>query len=160
MKKFNSTEDILDRLKLTFGETPEVFLKMLISPDYLSCSDFMRRSLSDLTLSPIDRQLLVYYFSFKNGSQYCTAIHHEILNMYGYDCSFADSEQDFYDKADDRITVLLNFAQEVSNNCGRVSEKSRAEFITAGFTEQNMTEVLLVANFALSVNQMSRFSNI
>jgi len=160
MDNINNTEQILNKLEKTFGAVPEVFEVMIPSEPLISSVNYMRRSLSEIELSPVERQLLVYFFSFLNESGYCVEIHHELLTLYGFDCSKAFDEEEFYAFDDKKIVSLLRYAKELHTNKGMVSKEAIEKLTEHGYTEKNRLEILLILTFSYSVNVTSRHFNL
>lgn len=151
---------ILKRLKNTFGEPPDVFKVMLESKELLSSADYMRESLSVLDLSPIERELLIYFFSFLNDSQFCIDIHHELLVMHGFNYSKVAEEKEFFNIKDSKLVELLKFSKAIYLSQGHATEEEKKSFLDAGYTTKNQLEVLLIFSFSHCVNSVSRFFNL
>ena len=152
----DKVREVLAKLKRIFGGVPEVFNVMTRSQELLTAAEFMRESLSEVELSPIEKEILIYYFSFRNQSAFCMDIHHEILNLNGFDFKKATTEEDFFKIEDPKFLALVKFAKEVYDNRGQVDPKKKDEFLKAGYTDKTVLEVLLISTFSYCVNTTSR----
>jgi AhpD family alkylhydroperoxidase len=96
---------------------------------YLELSDLLRKS----SFSPIEQETIMLAGSVTNECGYCVAAH----------------------STDARLEALRLFASDVVSTRGRVSDSRIQQFLDAGFTRQNVLEVV----FGAAMKSLSNYTN-
>lgn len=109
----------------------------------------------ELTLSPVERQLVLLAVSVFNRCAYCTAAHSLLADMAGLDRIDIGRVQDGNPIDDARLEALRRFTETVVERRGWVADGDVARFLTAGFTQAQVLEVI----FGVALKTLTNYAN-
>lgn len=98
---------------------------------------------NDMTLSPLERQVVLLAVSVANRCEYCTAAHSMLASLNGLNRAEIDNAQQGRPLSDAKLQTLLHFAQEIVERRGWVTEADIERFTAAGFAKAQVLEVIL-----------------
>ncbi len=96
----------------------------------------------EMTLTPIERQVVLLAVSVRNRCEYCAAAHGTLAHMVGLDRAEIESLQESRPLSDARLNVLRKFTETVVEARGWTSEADLEKFFAAGFTKAQVFEVI------------------
>lgn len=96
-----------------------------------------------MSLSPVERQVVLLAVSVRNTCEYCTAAHGMLAHMNGLDRAEIDRLQRGEPLADARLQALRGFVEAVVDRRGRMGERELEIFLAAGFTKAQVLEVIM-----------------
>ena len=152
-----STQAILDYFQKTFKFVPNLAAVMAESPALLNSYHGLQQNLQKIgSLSPPEDNIVQMSIAMENECQYCVAGH----TMAGKVFFKSPDKQIEALRAkaklpEAKLNALRDFALQVYNSKGRVSDKQLKTFFAAGYTKKQALDV--VANVAAKV--MSNFTN-
>ena len=143
-----TAKPLLDGVQSKLGFVPNLMRTLAVSPAtldaYLSFGDRMSHGI----LSPKVREQLAVTVAYSNSCQYCLAAHTAIGGMLGL--TPAELEAAYTaDSADPQVAAALNFAQQLVQNQGHVSDDEVAKVRDAGYSDAEIAEI--VGHVALNV---------
>lgn len=146
---------ILEGEKSKLGFIPNLYAVMSESPEllntYLSISD----ALGQTTLSATELQIVLITASYVNNCDYCVAAHSVISSMQNVPKEIVESVRQNKPIADEKLEALRKFAYAVVEKRGFVPEEETQNFLSAGYTKQNILEVIL----GVSLKTISNYTN-
>ncbi len=109
----------------------------------------------EMTLTPVERQVVLVAVSVPNKCEYCTAAHSMLAGMAGLTRPEIDHLQEGRPLGDARLEVLRRFAETVVAERGFVSEAALEAFVAAGFTKAQVLEVV----FGVALKTLTNYAN-
>lgn len=147
--------EILKQVKEKFGFVPNLMGVFAESPEileaYLALGDLVDKT----TLTPLERQIALIGASVANTCDYCVAAHTAISSMQKLPADVIGSIRENRPITDAKLETLRKFVQAVTENRGNVSEEEKAAFLEAGYTKQNILEIILV----VGMKTLSNYTN-
>lgn len=144
LKAAENSMGFLPNLLGTLAEAP-IALKA-----YLDLTDLLEQS----SLSPIARQVLMLAISHENSCEYCMAAHSTVAGIVGMARPGLTALRNGTPIPDMKLEALRSFAVEVVSTRGRVDAPQVAEFLAAGYTRQNILEVV----FGVAMKTLSNYA--
>lgn len=118
---------------------------------YLDLTELLGKS----SLTAVEQQVMMLAGSFSNGCGYCIAAHSRVAAMVKMPAEVLDGLRTGKQLADARLEALRSFISEMVNARGRVSDSRIQRFLDAGYTRQNVLEVV----FATAMKTLSNYTN-
>jgi len=149
------TKALLEGIQQGYGFIPNLFAYMAEAPTtlqaYLSLNDLVVKS----SFTPAQQQVALLAVSIENSCDFCTVAHRAMgkmnkSNQQTLDALHAGAEiEDANDKA------LVEYVRKVVKKRGYVENADIQTFIDAGFTRQQVLEVVLI----VSIKTLSNYIN-
>jgi uncharacterized peroxidase-related enzyme len=149
--------ETLDRLTRNYGFLPNLAGVVAESPATLNgLFGFMGAyDAKEMTLTPLERQIVLLAVSTKNKCEYCTAAHSMLAQVNGLDGTDVVHLQQGRPLGDTRLEALRRFAETVVEKRGWVGESEVGTFIAAGFTRAQVFEVV----FGVALKTLTNYIN-
>lgn len=150
-------KQVLEKAKASVGFIPNMYTGMANAPGvldtYLHGYALFRK---ESGLSPAEQEVIFLTISRENACHYCVAAHSMMAdNMSEVPPEVTTAIREGRTIPDDRLRALSEFTREMFVTRGRPSKTSADSFLSAGFSERHMLEVVL----ALAVKTLSNYSN-
>jgi uncharacterized peroxidase-related enzyme len=133
------------------GKHFNIFRSMASSPAVLEAYLGMSGALNTTTLSAKEREVVQLAVSEANRCEYCVAAHTVIGKGAGLS-EGATVEARRGKMADPKLNALTRFALTIHEKKGAITEKDAQDFVSAGFTQAQMGEVVAVYSLAVFTN--------
>ena len=130
-----------------FAESPGAFKGLL--------SGIQAYDDESLTLSPIERQVVLLAVSVHNRCDYCTAAHSMLAHTLGLGREEIATLQREEPLSDGRLETLRRFTLQLVEQRGFVDEAATKAFTDAGFTKAQVLEVIL----GISLKTLTNYTN-
>ena len=144
------------------GFVPNVFLALAHRPDELRAFFAYHDALMerDSGLSKAEKEMIVVATSNDNNCQYCVVAHGAILRIRAKNPLIADQVAINYRKADitPRQKAMLDFAMEVSNDSGAISDEHFETLRGHGFADEDIWDIAAITAFFALSNRMANFA--
>lgn len=118
---------------------------------YLHLTELLGKS----SLAAVEQQVMMLAGSFSNECAYCMAAHSAVAAMVKMPADVLDGLRTGKQLADARLEALRSFTSEMVNSRGRVSDDRIQRFLDAGYTRQNVLEVV----FATAMKTLSNYTD-
>ncbi len=145
----------LQRAEKDWGFVPNLIGVLAESPAaaeaYLALSQIFDKS----SLSPTERQVAILAISRYNECDYCMAAHSVIASMQAVPADVIQAIRDDQPIADTKLETLRTFATTVVDKRGWVSDEDVLAFLSAGYTQAQILEVIVAA----SLKTLSNYAN-
>ncbi len=147
---------LLEGAQKTLGFVPNLYAGLSTAPQaldaYLTLGDIFAKT----SFTPAEQQVILLNVSVENNCTYCVAAHSVIAKqMVKVDESVVNSIREQKTIDDSRLEALAQFTQAVVQDRGFVNTVALNNFIDAGFTQQQVLEVIL----GVSMKTLSNYSN-
>ncbi len=131
-----------DNMEKSLGFVPNIYAYMSHSETALK--DYLQLSNRKTSLSIKELEVVNLVTSQINGCQYCLGAHTMIAKNNGFTDEQIVETRKGTASYDERLDVLAKFTQEAVANRGQVSEAQKEAFFGAGFTQENLVDVVVL----------------
>ncbi|MFA9461571.1 carboxymuconolactone decarboxylase family protein [Thiohalorhabdus sp. Cl-TMA] len=151
----NEAGDFMRELEKGYGFIPNLAGVMATAPALVQGYFNLNQLFEKTSLSAPERQVVLLAASFTNTCDYCMSVHTALAEMAGVpeDC-IAELRQGS-PLPDQRLNALRRFTQAVVEDRGHMPESQLQAFYEAGFTPQNVLEVVL----GVGMKTLSNYTN-
>jgi len=159
------TRELLDDISKRYGFIPNLFAYMAEAPTtieaYLSLNDLVSKT----SLSPAQQQVALLAASVENDCEFCTVAHRAMGKMSGANASTLDAlNSGSGSGSDSAITdakdyALAMFTKAIVKQRGRPTEVEIRAFLDAGYSKQQILEVILIVSIKTLSNYVNHLTN-
>lgn len=146
------SKSTLAAVKGAFGFVPNLQANMAESPELLAGYSALWDLFSKTTLTPTEQQVIYLTANFENECHYCMAGHTKLAQMGKIADPIVNAIREGGVIPDAKLEALHVFAGLVVRERGFVGDAAVDAFIAAGYTRQNVLEVVLGAGTKLLSN--------
>lgn len=148
-------QEIFSGIQQTYGFIPNLFAYMAEAPTTLKAYLALNALVSETSLSAAQQQVALLAVSVENECDFCTAAHHAMGKMNKANEETLTSAIAQTEINDPQDRALVTFAQAITKSRGNPSEAEIDAFLNAGFTKQQILEVILI----VSIKTLSNYIN-
>lgn len=145
----------LQAARKAFGFVPNLLGVMAEAPIALRAYMELTDLLGESSFTPVEQQVMMIAGSFTNECGYCIAAHSTVAGMVRMPAPVLAALRSGSTVPDARLEALRSFVSDVVGTRGRVSDGRIQEFLDAGFTRQNVLEVV----FGAAMKTLSNYTN-
>lgn len=149
------TQELLSGIQKGYGFFPNLFGYMAEAPitveAYLTLNDFVSKT----SFTPAQQQVALLAVSVENNCDFCSVAHRAMGKMKGANAQTLTAITSYNVINDPQDRALAAFAQSVTKNRGRPAVAEVRAFLDAGFTKQQILEVILI----VSIKTLSNYIN-
>lgn len=133
----------LEGVQRSLGFVPNLFATLAGAPPALDAYLAIDAAYAKTSLSPTERQLVLLATSVENACHYCVAAHTVVAGMSKVPADVIDALRAGQPLADTRLEALRRFTIAVVSRRGWVADEDVASFLAAGYTREQLLEVLI-----------------
>lgn len=150
-------KSILTEQKNNFGFLPNMYTNMANAPSLLKMYlNGYRLFREEATFSPVEQEVVFLTISRENGCDYCVGAHSMIADkMSGVPGHVTEAIRNNTAIDDAKLKALHDFVVTMLNKRGVPTRDDVENFLAAGYTEQQMLEVIV----AIAVKTLSNYNN-
>lgn len=149
-----ATLPLFENSQKGFGMIPNLHAVMGASPSLLEAYQVVHGLFMKTSFSADEQTVVWQTINVEHECLYCVPAHTMVANMMGVDKKLSDALRD-NGPLPDKLEALRGFTLKMLRQRGQVSESDVDEFLEAGYTRQNILEVIL----GLSQKVMSNYVN-
>lgn len=138
-----------------FGFVPNLIRELAAAPAALKAYVTLSSLVDETSFTPVERQIILVTASAENGCEYCVAAHSAGLKMSGFADSQLEAIRDQRPLADPKLDALRVFTAAVVSKRGRLDEADLDAFLRAGYTREQVLEVLV----GVAMKTLSNYTN-
>lgn len=151
---------LLADLEEKYGMNLNILAHMAESPlpiqVYLFSQDLIH---NQGTLTPEEANIVQLAVSVENECEFCVPAHSTMAKgMLGTDAEIVNAVRDGQDGPNAKYNALVDFARKVVAKRGKVSDADTAAFLNAGYTKEQIFEVLTIAAYKTITNYTSNMA--
>lgn len=150
-----ASKPILEAVKGAFGFVPNLQANMAESPELLAGYSQLWDLFGKSTLTAHEQQVVYLTSNFENNCHYCMAGHTTLAKMIEMDAGVVAALRAGTAIPDAKLEALHVFATQVVRERGFVPDAGIDAFLAAGYTRQNVLEVVL----GVATKLMSNYTN-
>jgi len=150
MSKFNvptaaevssANQEIFSNLKSNLGFVPNLYA--YYAKNETALADYLQFQNRKSTLSKKEIEVVNLVVSEHNGCHYCTSAHTALGELNGFSKNEILEIRSGQLQSDSKLNALANFALQVAQQKGKVSNEVKNSFLEAGYSESNLIDVVL-----------------
>lgn len=143
-----------------YGFVPNLHGGLAEAPAALKAYIELTALFDQTSFSPTERQVILLAISVENHCTYCVAAHSMIAkHMAKADPAIVEALRNGKPLSDSKLDALASFARAVVKNRGVVCGQTLDKFITAGYSREQVLEVLLGVAFKTLSNYTNHIIN-
>jgi len=135
-----TNQGLFDQLKKGLGMVPNLYATLAHSETALG--DYLALQNSKSSLTAKQREVISLVVSQVNECQYCLAAHTVLGKMKGFTDDQVIELRRGQASFDSQLDTLATFVKSAAVNRGKVSDIERFELFEAGFTQENVVDIV------------------
>jgi uncharacterized peroxidase-related enzyme len=144
--------DALKAIEARVGFVPHLAAAMATSPVLVTAFSDMQPTLGRTTLSGLEREVVALTLSRANTADYPLAAHGRFAVMQGGSAELVDAVCAGGTLSDARLDALATFTRVLIQTRGHVPTPALDAFLAAGYTAENVLEVVAQLGFTTMAN--------
>jgi len=153
-----ANQEIFSNLNSALGFVPNIYAAMAHSNTALG--RFLTFSNGETSLSNQEKEVIDLAISNVNACSYCQAAHTAIAKMNGFTDEQALELRKGGASWDTKLNTLARFARSFATNRGRVEDSLKQEFFDAGYTNENLIDVVVQAGVINITNTLHNVTKV
>ena len=151
----DEAKDILGNIQAGYGFIPNLFSYMAEAPTTVQAYLQLNELLGKTSIPMAQLQVALLAASKENNCDFCTVAHRAIGKQSGANPESLNALNEGREIADPKDKAIADFTISVVRNRGFVPEADTQAFLAAGYTQQQILEVILV----VTIKTLSNYSN-
>lgn len=148
-------QKILQGIQTDYGFIPNLFAYMVEAPVAVEAYLMLNQLIGKSSLTPAQAQTALLTVSLENKCDFCAVAHRAIGKKAGVDPQTIEALLTDGTIVDSKDRALVELTQAIVRQRGWVSEESLQAFFAAGFSKQQVFEVILV----VTIKTLSNYTN-
>lgn len=153
-----SNQILFDNLKKGIGMVPNLYAAMALSQNALA--SYLTLSTAKSSLKAKEKEVINLVVSQFNDCDYCNSAHTAIAKMNGFTDEQILEIRTGHASFDQKFDALAKFTKSASENKGHVGQAIIEGFYQAGYTDENLVDVLLVIAEKVFTNYLFAITNV
>ncbi|HEY1502387.1 MAG TPA: carboxymuconolactone decarboxylase family protein [Acidobacteriaceae bacterium] len=149
----------LEKLRQAFGFLPNLAASLANSPKLVTALTAVFQQVHSSTLSEQEIQIVLLTDAVANSSAYAVAFHTFLALQQGVRSEETDAVRGRRLPSDRRLAALSSLATNLIEKRGHLSEQELDAFIAAGFTKEQVLEVVAVVAASTITNYAGTIAN-
>ena len=149
------SKELLEGIQKGYGFVPNLFWYMAEAPATIDAYLHLNKLISESSLTPAQQQLSLLAVSTANNCDFCSVAHAALGKMNDANQQTIDAIRINKEIEDASDRALVDLARSFVNNKGWVPEAEIEDFLHAGFSKQQVFEVILT----VSIKTLSNYVN-
>lgn len=137
-----NNQAIFDNLQKGLGFVPNLYA--YYAKNETALGDYLALQNRKSTLKAKEREVINLVTSQVNGCRYCQSAHTVLGKMNGFTDEQVIELRNGTASFDSKLDALVKFAKAVVEGKGKVSQVVKDNFFSAGYTEANLIDVVIV----------------
>lgn len=151
-----NSKSVLEESKKAYGFVPNLLGTMANHPALLKNYWEGNKNLeANSTLSAKEQQVAFLAASYENNCHYCMAAHTSIGQMQKINQGILDALRTGTEIQNQRLEALRQYVKATTIKRGRVSKEDIDSFLSAGFTQENVLEVITIVSLKVMTNYIN-----
>ncbi len=147
-----ANQGIFDQLKKGLGMVPNLYATLAHSGTALG--DYLTLQNRKTSLSGKQREVINLAVSQVNECEYCLAAHTVLGKMAGFEPKQIIEIRGGRATFDTQLDTLAKFVRETVANRGKPSETAKAELFAAGYTAENVVDIVIAIGDKIITNYL------
>jgi len=148
----------LAQAKATFGFIPNLEGIFAQAPSLLKGSMALWDLFEATSFTPLEQQVVYLTANYEHDCHYCMAAHSGLAKMIGMSADEIKALRNGTPLSDPKLQALRHFTQRMIQARGWVEEREIEAFLAAGYTQQQVLEVILGIAIKIMHNSITRIT--
>jgi alkylhydroperoxidase family enzyme len=153
------SKPVLEQLQQAFGFLPNLLAKISNSPKLLTGLAGMFQQVHSPGLTEAENQIVLLTDAVTNSSAYAVAFHTALAHEQGISPEETDAIRAGRTPKDHRFAALFTLAKTLIEKRGHLSEQELDAFLNAGFTKEQVMEVIAIVAASTITNYAGTIAN-
>ena len=153
------SKPVLEQLQHTFGVIPNLAGAIANSPKLVTAFLTVFQQVHSSSLSEPEIQIVLLTDAVANSSTYAVAFHTALALQQGVSSEETDAIRELRVPTDKRFAALSTLAKRLIEKRGHLSDQELDSFIAAGFTKEQVLEVIAVVAASTITNYAGTIAN-
>ncbi len=136
--------EVLQKTKEKYGFIPNLLGALSEAPAAADAYMAMGEAVGKTSFTGEERHVAWFTINTYHGCDYCMAAHSAMAKGQGISESVIDSARSGNDYEDEKLQALKTFTLAMLDERGWVNEAAIDAFLAAGFTQQNVLELIVI----------------
>lgn len=154
-----STKELLANIQKNYGFFPNLYGYMAEAPTTIEAYLALNDLVSKTSFTPAQQQVALLAVSVENNCDFCSIAHQAMGKIHKANPQTLTAIASYGVIADPQDRALASFAQSITKNRGRPAEVEVQAFLDAGFTKQQILEVILIVSIKTLSNYINHLTN-
>lgn len=154
-----ASKPLIEAVTAKFGFVPNLVGVLAESPAALKAYLMVAGSVEEGSLTPTEQQVVLMATSFENACIYCMAAHSFVATSSGVPADVIESLRSGTAIADPKLNAMVTLTREAVRNGGLVDAATTDAFMAAGYTNENLLDVITAIGQKMLSNYTNHFSN-
>ncbi|PCI10055.1 carboxymuconolactone decarboxylase [bacterium] len=150
-----SQQEIFEQATQGFGFVPNIVNAFSQSPTLASAMLALYAKFDDTSFDTIESHVILQTINVINQCHYCVPAHSTIARNGGVDDALDDALRNSQPLKDSKLESLRQFAAQMVEQRGHLTEEQFNTFINAGYTRQSALDVV----FFITVKTLTNYGN-
>ena len=150
-----ASRPLLSVAQAKMGFLPNLLAKLAEAPAALEAYMTLSGIYDKSSFTPGERQLILLSAAVENACEFCVAAHSAGAKRAKVEPAVIGAVREGKRVSDDRLRTLVEFTKRVVQERGWVGEERVRAFLDAGFTRQNVLEVIV----GVTLKTLSNYAN-
>ena len=155
----DGSKPLLAKSKAAFGMVPNLHGVMAESPQLLEAYQRVHELFASSSFDKDELTVIWQTINVENECHYCVPAHTAVANGMGVDASLSEALRNGAALPSPRLEALRDFTLKLVRNRGHVDDASVQAFLDAGFTRQNILDVVLGYSQKIMSNYTNHLAN-
>ncbi|MBV7395070.1 carboxymuconolactone decarboxylase family protein [Mameliella sediminis] len=151
----DASKPLLEKSKAAFGRLPGLHKVMAESPEFLEAYQTLHALFQKTSFDKDELTVVWQAINVENECHYCVPAHTGIAKQMGVDDAVINALRDETPLPTSKLEALRTFTLQLVRQRGFVADEDVQAFLDAGYTRQNILEVIL----GYSQKIMSNYTN-
>jgi AhpD family alkylhydroperoxidase len=138
-----ASQPMLEDLQKSIGFIPALYGVLAEAPKALEAYEVLANLFKGTSLSTTEQHVVWLTINYENNCDYCVPAHTGLAKMDRVPEDVIESLRNGTPVADARLEVLRSFTRQLVQNRGWVVDEEVELFLEAGYTRQNILEVIV-----------------
>jgi alkylhydroperoxidase family enzyme len=149
----------IEQLQKTFGVVPNIVGAIANSPKLIISLVGLFQQVHSPGLTEAENQIVLLTDAVTNSSTYAIAFHTALALQQGISSKEADAIREGRTPADKRFAALSTLAKRLIEKRGHLSDHELDTFLAAGFTKEQVLEVIAIVAASTITNYVGTIAN-
>ncbi|HKC94006.1 MAG TPA: hypothetical protein VKB81_08320 [Nitrospira sp.] len=154
-----NSKSALQQLQQAFGVTPNIAAAIANSPKLINSLVGVFQQVHSSSLTEPEIQIVLLTDAVANSSTYAVAFHTALAHQQGVGSEVTGAIRERRVPADKRFAALSTLAKTLIEKRGHLSEQELDSFLVAGFTKEQVLEVIAIVAASTITNYAGTIAN-
>lgn len=153
-----SNKNLLEQLEAKVGFVPNIYATYAYSDNALG--RYLAFANGKTSLNNKEKEVVNLAVSQVNGCTYCQSAHTAVGKMNGFTDEQVLELRKGYASFDEKLDALARIAKAITENRGKISEELLQNFFDAGYTKENLVDVIVGVGDKTTTNLLHNVTDI